>query len=69
MIWFGINYRFSKDESVEWNNPLDAMYGDIANVKTEIKVFQQILMVMVYLMPLMLINTPEGVAVDGKEMH
>ena len=22
---------------VEWNNPLDAMYGDIANVKTEIE--------------------------------
>lgn len=65
---FGFNYRFtSKDESVEWNNPLDAMYGDIANVKTEIEglstdsdgdgvsdAFDADN------------NTPEGVAVDGK---
>jgi hypothetical protein len=37
-IGLGINYRFStKEESVEWNNPLDAMYGDIAAVKTEIE--------------------------------
>ena len=64
----GLNYRFSsKEESVEWNNPLDAMYGDIANVKTEIEglstdsdgdgvsdAFDADN------------NTPEGVAVDGK---
>ena len=38
LFGLGVNYRFSsKDESVEWNNPLDAMYGDIANVKTEIE--------------------------------
>lgn len=64
----GFNYRFSnKEESVEWNNPLDAMYGDIASVKTEIEglstdsdgdgvadAFDADN------------NTPEGVAVDGK---
>ena len=68
MINLGLNYRFStKEESVEWNNPLDAMYGDIANVKTEIEglstdsdgdgvsdAFDADN------------NTPEGVAVDGK---
>ena len=68
MIALGLNYRFStKEESVEWNNPLDAMYGDIADVKTEIEglssdsdgdgvsdAFDADN------------NTPEGVAVDGK---
>ena len=68
MINLGLNYQFtSKEESVEWNNPLDAMYGDIANVKTEIEglstdsdgdgvsdAFDADN------------NTPEGVAVDGK---
>ena len=68
MFNLGLNYRFStKEESVEWNNPLDAMYGDIANVKTEIEglstdsdgdgvsdAFDADN------------NTPEGVAVDGK---
>ena len=68
ILSLGFNYRFSsKDESVEWNNPLDAMYGDIANVKTEIEglstdsdgdgvsdAFDADN------------NTPEGVAVDGK---
>lgn len=68
MINLGLNYRFStKEESVEWNNPLDAMYGDIATVKTEIEglskdsdgdgvsdAFDADN------------NTPEGVAVDGK---
>lgn len=67
-IGLGVNYRFSsKEESVEWNNPLDAMYGDIASVKTEIEglstdsdgdgvsdAFDGDN------------NTPEGVAVDGK---
>jgi OOP family OmpA-OmpF porin len=64
----GLNYRFSKKEvSTEWNNPLDAMYGDIATVKTEIEglsndsdgdgvsdAFD------------VDNNTPQGVAVDGK---
>ncbi len=64
----GVNYRFTKKEvAVEWNNPLDAMYGDIATVKTEIEglsndtdgdgvadAFDGDN------------NTPEGVAVDGK---
>lgn len=64
----GVNYRFTKkEESVEWNNPLDAMYGDIATVKTEIEglstdtdgdgvadAFDADN------------STPEGVAVDGK---
>ena len=64
----GVNYRFTKKEvAVEWNNPLDAMYGDIASVKTEIEglsndtdgdgvadAFDGDN------------NTPEGVAVDGK---
>jgi len=68
MINLGLNYRFSsKEESVEWNNPLDAMYGDITNVKTELEglstdsdgdgvsdAFDADN------------NTPEGVAVDGK---
>ena len=68
MIGLGVNYRFtSKEESVEWNNPLDAMYGDISTVKTEIEglstdsdgdgvsdAFDADN------------NTPEGVAVDGK---
>ena len=68
ILGIGVNYRFtSKDESVEWNNPLDAMYGDIASVKTEIEglstdsdgdgvsdAFDADN------------NTPEGVAVDGK---
>ena len=36
-LGLGVNYRFTKKEaSVEWNNPLDAMYGDSATVKTEI---------------------------------
>ena len=65
---FGVNYRFTKkDVAVEWNNPLDAMYGDIAVVKTTIEglstdtdgdgvadAFDADN------------NTPEGVAVDGK---
>ncbi len=64
----GLNYRFTKkEESAEWNNPLDAMYGDIASVKTEVEglstdtdgdgvadAFDADN------------NTPEGVAVDGK---
>ena len=64
----GLNYRFTKKEvSTEWNNPLDAMYGDIATVKTEIEglsndsdgdgvsdAFD------------VDNNTPQGVAVDGK---
>jgi len=64
----GVNYRFTKkEEALEWNNPLDAMYGDIATVKTEIEglstdsdgdgvadAFDADN------------NTPEGVAVDGK---
>ena len=68
MAGLGLNYRFAKkEESVEWNNPLDAMYGDIASVKTEIEglstdsdgdgvadAFDGDN------------NTPEGVAVDGK---
>ena len=68
MINLGLNYSFStKQESVEWNNPLDAMYGDLANMKTEIEglstdsdgdgvsdAFDADN------------NTPEGVAVDGK---
>ena len=68
IVSLGFNYRFSsKDVSVEWNNPLDAMYGDIATVKTEIEglstdsdgdgvsdAFDADN------------NTPEGVAVDGK---
>ena len=68
MTGLGVNYRFSKKEvAVEWNNPLDAMYGDIATVKTEIEglsidsdgdgvadAFDGDN------------NTPEGVAVDGK---
>ena len=68
MFNLGLNYRFtSKEESVEWNNPLDAMYGDIATVKTEIEglssdsdgdgvsdAFDADN------------NTPQGVAVDGK---
>lgn len=68
MVNLGLNYRFTKkEESVEWNNPLDAMYGDIASVKTEIEglssdsdgdgvsdAFDGDN------------NTPEGVAVDGK---
>jgi len=68
MTGLGLNYRFTKkEESVEWNNPLDAMYGDIATVKTEIEglsndtdgdgvadAFDGDN------------NTPEGVAVDGK---
>jgi len=32
-----INYHFTKkEESVEWNNPLDAIYQDIADLKTKI---------------------------------
>lgn len=68
MFGLGANYRFTKkEEAVEWNNPLDAMYGDIATVKTEIEglstdsdgdgvsdAFDGDN------------NTPEGVAVDGK---
>ena len=68
IVSLGFNYRFSsKDVSVEWNNPLDAMYVDISTVKTEIEglstdsdgdgvsdVFDSNN------------NTPEGVAVDGK---
>jgi len=68
MTGLGLNYRFTKkEESVEWNNPLDAMYGDIATVKTEIEglsndtdgdgvadAFDGDN------------NTPDGVAVDGK---
>ena len=68
MAGLGLNYRFmKKEEALEWNNPLDAMYGDIASVKTEIEglstdsdgdgvadAFDGEN------------NTPEGVAVDGK---
>ena len=33
----GINYRFnSMKESVEWNNPLNVMYEDLADLKTKI---------------------------------
>jgi len=67
-LGLGVNYRFTKkEESVEWNNPLDAMYGDISTVKTELEGlstdsdgdgvsdrFDNDN------------NTPEGVAVDGK---
>ena len=32
----GINYRFnSMEESVEWNNPLDVIYDDLADLKTK----------------------------------
>jgi outer membrane protein OmpA-like peptidoglycan-associated protein len=64
----GLNYRFMKKEvSAEWNNPLDAMYGDIVSVKSGLEGLstdtdgdgvsdafdaEQ--------------NTPSGVAVDGK---
>jgi len=68
ILGLGVNYRFTKkEESVEWNNPLDAMYGDISTVKTELEGlstdsdgdgvsdrFDNDN------------NTPEGVAVDGK---
>ena len=64
----GLNYRFTKKEvATEWNNPLDAMYMDIAAVKTKIEgltndsdddgvsdAFDADS------------NTPEGVSVDGK---
>jgi outer membrane protein OmpA-like peptidoglycan-associated protein len=67
-VGFGVNYRFTKKEaSVEWNNPLDAMYGDLSTVKTELEGlstdsdgdgvsdrFDNDN------------NTPEGVAVDGR---
>ena len=67
-LGLGFNYRFTKKEAaVEWNNPLDAMYSDVAEVKTEIEglstdsdgdgvsdKFDEDN------------NTPEGVAVDGK---
>lgn len=34
---FGINYRFNTmEESVEWNNPLDVIYKDLADLKTKI---------------------------------
>lgn len=64
----GLSYRFMKKEvSAEWNNPLDAMYGDIVSVKSGLEGLstdtdgdgvsdafdaEQ--------------NTPSGVAVDGK---
>ena len=33
----GINYRFNTmEESVEWNNPLDVIYEDLADLKTKI---------------------------------
>jgi OOP family OmpA-OmpF porin len=64
----GLNYRFMKKEvSAEWNNPLEAMYGDIASVKSGLEglstdtdgdgvsdAFDTEE------------NTPRGVAVDGK---
>jgi outer membrane protein OmpA-like peptidoglycan-associated protein len=64
----GLNYRFMKKEvSAEWNNPLEAMYGDIASVKSDLEglstdtdgdgvsdAFDTEE------------NTPRGVAVDGK---
>lgn len=64
----GLNYRFMKKEvSAEWNNPLEAMYGDIASVKSDLEglsvdtdgdgvsdAFDTER------------NTPSGVAVDGK---
>ena len=67
-VGLGVNYRFTKKEaSVEWNNPLDAMYGDLSTVKTELEGlstdsdgdgvsdrFDNDN------------NTPEGVAVDGR---
>ena len=37
MCGLGINYRFnSMEESVEWNNPLDVIYDDLADLKTKI---------------------------------
>ena len=37
MFGFGINYRFNTmEESVEWNNPLDVIYEDLADLKTKI---------------------------------
>ena len=37
MCGLGINYRFnSMEESVEWNNPLDVIYEDLADLKTKI---------------------------------
>ncbi len=34
----GLSYRFMKKEvSAEWNNPLDAMYGDITSVKSDLE--------------------------------
>ena len=37
MCGLGINYRFNTmEESVEWNNPLDVIYEDLADLKTKI---------------------------------
>ena len=37
MFGCGINYRFNAIEvSVEWNNPLDVIYDDLADLKTKI---------------------------------
>ena len=37
MFGLGLNYRFNeKDESVEWNNPLGAIYEDLADLKTKV---------------------------------
>ena len=37
MVGCGINYRFNTmEESVEWNNPLDVIYEDLADLKTKI---------------------------------
>ena len=37
LLGLGINYRFNeKDEAVEWNNPLDAIYQDLADLKTKV---------------------------------
>ena len=37
MFGCGINYRFNTmEESVEWNNPLDVIYEDLADLKTKI---------------------------------
>ena len=37
MCGLGINYRFnSMEESAEWNNPLNVIYDDLADLKTKI---------------------------------
>ena len=37
MFGLGINYRFNKkEEALEWSNPLDAVYKDLAELRTKI---------------------------------